>query len=149
MTSLARQAARVCGAPFGMVSLMEEHQQQFLACVGASRDPVNRDETFCAYCILQSEPMVVENALEDPRFKGNPHVLGDRNIRFYVGAPILDHGLPLGTVCVVDTEPHEVSSKCLLTIERLAQRASAVLQLRRMVADWQALDELLMPLVER
>lgn len=163
MKSIARQAAEACQVPYGMVSIMEETEQRFLACVGGSDDPVDRDETFCAYCILQSEPMVVENALEDPRFMNNPHVTGERSIRFYVGAPILDQGLPIGTLCVVDTKPHEVSSRGLLMVEKLADRAAAVLRIRRFCADvpgpyaptsrtaetLKALNELLMPLVER
>lgn len=163
MESIARQAARACQAPLAMVSLMEEHEQCFLACVGRGLEPVDRDETFCTHAILHSEPMVVEDALEDPRFKSNPHVLGGMGVRFYVGAPILDGGLPLGTVCVVDTKPRRATSQHLFAIEHLSGRAAAVLRLRRFISEQggpyapsdrvretlDTLNELLLPLVER
>jgi GAF domain-containing protein len=163
MESIARQAAAACQTPYAMVSLIDDSEQRFLSCVGFDREPVPRDETFCAYCMLQSEPMVVENALEDPRFQNNPRVLGGPQVRFYLGAPITDGGLPLGTVCVVDTHPREVTSKALLAVTRLADKAAAILQLRRMLTErngpyapsaytpesMERLNNLLMPLVER
>ena len=163
MRSLARQPADACGAPMAVVSLMEKDEQRFLACVGRGLGPTLREETFCAHCIFQSEPMVVQNTLDDARFRRDAHVTGGMKVRFYIGAPIVDGGLPLDTVCVVDTRPHEVSSRSLLIVERLAQRAASVLRLRRFVADQYgpfappaklraSLDELnalLIPLVER
>lgn len=50
--------------------------------------------------------MVVPDAREDARFKTNPLVLGFPFIRFYGGASIIIEGVKVGTLCLIDSQPH-------------------------------------------
>ena len=53
-----------------------------------------------------------ENAENDVRFRENPHVTGFPHIRFYAGAPVLiEPGLVLGTLCIIDTKPRALSDE--------------------------------------
>ena len=136
MMSVARKAAEICGVKVGMVSVMEEEEEWVVACVGTEIERVPRALSFCAHTILEADALVVEDASRDVRFLDNPFVRDEHHLRFYAGAPIFGStGLPLGAVCVADAEPNSLSSKGLLALRDLAATASAVLEIRLLLAD--------------
>ena len=99
-------AAALCDAPVSLVSLVEEREQVFLARTGIEVESTAREMSFCAHAMLGSDVMIVPDATLDPRFADNPLVTGEMNIRFYAGAPLIaDDGMPLGSLCVIDTRP--------------------------------------------
>ncbi|QDZ09234.1 PAS domain S-box protein [Sphingomonas panacisoli] len=100
-------AAALCGCPVSLVSLVEETRQTFIARSGIDITETPRDVSFCAHAMLGDEIMVVPDATDDPRFACNALVTGETNIRFYAGAPLVtEDGIPLGSLCVIDTVPH-------------------------------------------
>lgn len=106
LSQIVQFAAKLCGAPISLVSLVEEQRQRFLARAGLLTSETPRPTSFCAHAMMEREPMVVPDALLDPRFERNPLVTGEPKIRFYAGAPLLSaEGAPLGSLCVIDTEP--------------------------------------------
>ena len=73
------------------------------------------------------------DASTDPRFAGNPLVTETPRVRFYAGAPI-DNPLTvtrLGTICVMDRVPRELSESQLQGLRALARHAVNLLELRR------------------
>lgn len=110
--------------PMAAVSFMDEHRQWFKASVGLSHKMIPRKIAFCAYTIVQKEPIVVLDTLADSRFDHNPLVQGAADVRFYASAPILDPstGHAIGSVFVLDTRPRESCDVSIL--ERLAYAAS-------------------------
>lgn len=133
---LARLVAQVCDVPIALVSLVDARRQWFKARVGIEACETGRDEAFCAHAILSpGELMLVPDTLKDPRFCENPLVLGPPGIRFYAGAPIvLASGLPMGTLCAIDTRPREFWPWQLRTLPLLARRLARLLEERREAA---------------
>ena len=106
LSQITQFAAKLCAAPVALVSLVEEERQRFLARAGLEERETPRPTSFCAHAMLEPRPMVVPDAREDERFSANPLVTGHPYIRFYAGAPLVSHeGAPLGSLCVIDTEP--------------------------------------------
>ncbi|MGB7408947.1 MAG: GAF domain-containing protein [Pontixanthobacter sp.] len=106
LAQITQFAARLCEAPVALVSLVEEERQRFLARTGMQERETPRPVSFCAHAMLSAEPMVVEDASKDDRFETNPLVKGHPHIRFYAGAPLISHeGAPLGSLCVIDSDP--------------------------------------------
>jgi diguanylate cyclase (GGDEF)-like protein len=127
-------AAQICNVPVAIISLVDEHRQWFKSKVGLDVDETPRDVAFCAHAILQKglEPMIITDALLDPRFSDNPLVTGDPNIRFYAGAPLITKdNIALGTLCVIDQEPHELSNRQIEGLQALARQVALRLELQR------------------
>ncbi|MFN3353066.1 MAG: PAS domain-containing protein [Brevundimonas sp.] len=130
---LATLAARLCDAPIALVSLIDDTRQWFKARSGTELTHADRRVSFCEHAIRQSGVMVVPDAAADVRFAANPLVTGEPHIRFYAGAPIVTRsGLPLGSVCVIDTKPREgLTDVQRLALVTLAGQVMAQLDLRR------------------
>ncbi len=126
-------AAHEFDMPRAAISLVDADRQWFKAGIGLSGSESSRSESFCGHAILRDEPMVVPDALQDPRFADNPNVTQSPPVRFYAGAPLtLPSGHNVGTLCVFDEQPREMDEVGLailsvlrdLVVEELLRRES-------------------------
>jgi hypothetical protein len=132
---IVQLASQICGTPIALVSLVDRSRQWFKARVGLDATETPRDTSFCAHAILSEEPLVVQDTRHDARFAENPLVLGDPHIRFYAGVPLtLEHGLALGSLCVIDRVPRELTAAQLNALSLLAKQVVSELDLRRRLA---------------
>ena len=107
---LTRLVSRTFDVPIVLISLIDEDRQWFKSCVGLSIRETHRDLAFCSHALHEKDIMVIEDALQDPRFVANPLVTGPPHIRFYAGALIRStSGLPMGTLCLIDDIPRRLS----------------------------------------
>jgi hypothetical protein len=135
---VARLAADIFDAPIAVVNLIAEGRQWFKAEVGIGADELPLDVSICVHAILQPGIFVVPDTTKDDRFSSNPLVCGEPGLRFYAGALLeTPDGLPLGTVCVLDTtaRPEGITDRQRLTLEVLARQVMTQLELRRAVAE--------------
>ena len=99
---------------------------------------------FCAHAIAAKETLIVPDTFADDRFANNPLVTDDPNIRFYAGAPLrADRDQCLGTLCVIDRVPRELSDDQRRALEALSRQVMAQLELRRQLAEVKRLGGLL------
>ncbi len=128
---VAQVAAQLCNAPIAMVSLLDHDRQWFKSKIGIAPSQTPRENSFCAQTILGTEPLQVEDTTTDPRFADNPLVLGDPHIRFYAGAPLINpRGFGLGSLCVIDRQPRQLSPEQLSSLKLLAAQVVHHLELR-------------------
>ncbi len=104
---ISRIASRALAAPFALVTLLDADDQRFCASFGFDIDTTPRADSFCNYAIIAPDDvLVVPDAHLDPKFAGVPFVTGTPYIRFYAGVAVKSPGgQPIGTVCVLDTQP--------------------------------------------
>ncbi|MFI4882239.1 MAG: ATP-binding protein [Phycisphaerales bacterium JB064] len=132
-------ACHLCDTPIALISLLDESRQWFKSRIGLEVPETPRDHAFCSHAILQNEPLVIPDATADPRTCENPLVTGHPHIRFYAGVPlVVDHGIALGTLCVIDTRPREVTPDQIEFLKALARQAASQIRIRQTAC---ALDE--------
>jgi len=129
---LTELAARICEAPIAMISLVDENRQWFKSKIGITLGETSRDISFCAYAITQPGLFIVPDAAQDRRFANHPFVISEPNIRFYAGAPLITpDGHALGTLCVLDKVPRELTHDQRQALRILAHHVVSQLELRR------------------
>lgn len=129
---LTRLAARICTVPISLINLIDQERQWLKSMVGWEQPETSYEIAFCAQTILQSEPFVVPDTLADQRFATNLLVTEAPHIRFYAGVPLVSpEGDALGTLCVMDVVPRELSLEQLESLQDLGQQVITQLELRR------------------
>jgi anti-anti-sigma regulatory factor/PAS domain-containing protein len=129
---LMRLASYICGSPIAMISLVDEERQWFKARMGLEMTETPRSESFCGQAIKYHDVLIVPDALEDERFAHLPFVTGEKRIRFYAGAPLIDpRGNALGTICVMDSQPRVLTSDQIDALRTLSHEVITQLEMRQ------------------
>ncbi|MBK0064153.1 MULTISPECIES: GAF domain-containing sensor histidine kinase [unclassified Acinetobacter] len=132
LDDLVQLASRICEAPVSIISLIDENRSWFKSSYGVPRGEVERKYSICSHAILQKDIFVIEDTLLDERFHDNPAVRGDLSIRFYAGAPLTTcDGFNLGTLCVLDSKPRQLSEHQYQALSVLATQVVQQFELRK------------------
>lgn len=110
LDAITRLAASVCNTPTALITLIDDNRQWFKSAIGIDGTETKRETSFCHHAIQYDGIYEVRNALENPLFVNNPNVTEQPYIRFYAGSPLVtSEGYALGTLCVVDSVPREMT----------------------------------------
>ncbi len=132
---LVRLAAHICDVPISAVSLIDADRQWFKSIHGLDAQETPREVAFCAHTILGADLLIVPDAQADPRFADNSLVTGSPHIRFYAGAPLItDDGHALGSLCVIDRVPRQLTPAQLSALRALGRQARVLLEMGRRLA---------------
>ena len=126
---LTRMACKLFNVDIALVSLVDDDRQWFKSRCGLDVEQTSRSASFCAHTILENEVLLVPDTYLDPRFHDNPLVLGTPFIRFYAGFPIYLKGSPIGTFCIIDSQPRPVPVPDLRHLVEFAQLVTDELML--------------------
>ncbi len=134
---IAELAAQICGCPVGLVNVIADSQEWLKARYGLPPNLAYLPRgTMCSTAICQSDLLTVPDLTKDERFADQAGVTGEPHFRFYCGMPLINtEGYALGTVCVFDFEPRELTFEQSESLRRLSGQTMAQLELRRKVIE--------------
>ncbi len=128
---LTAMAVRLFKVPISIVSIVDSDRIWFKSYVGLDASEIGRDPGLCASAILQDDVWLIVDAKTDPCVLANPLVASDFGLRFYAGAPLKTaDGFHLGTICIIDKQPRQLSDEEKLTLQDLAAIVMSELELR-------------------
>lgn len=128
---LASLAARLAATPAAAISFLDDKRQWFKSCLGIELDETPRTVAFCDYTIRGTQPFIVKDALQDPRFATSPLVIEPPHIRAYLGLPlIVANGAALGALTVLDHQARLWTDDQIAALKLLARQVVSQLELR-------------------
>ncbi|MBB4086734.1 sensor domain-containing phosphodiesterase [Sphingomonas carotinifaciens] len=126
---ITRMASQIFGLPVAAVSLTDWDRQWFKSRVGVDHCSIPRDKAPCAQVAESTEPLVIEDMAANPCYADS--VLGRAGTRFYAGAPLItSDGYGLGALCVLGSEPRQISSTELSALVDLAAMVMVQIELQ-------------------
>ncbi len=133
---LCRLAARLCDAPLAALNFIDDEREWFKAEIGFGVREIPLGSSPCMHALLEDETLVVPDTLEDARFANHPNFASGPKLRFYAGAVIRSpDGFALGTVCVLDHRPRQLTPEQLDDLRVVARQVVTLLELRRQTAE--------------
>ena len=126
---LASAAAEIMKAPIGLVSLVAEDRQFFKSSTSGSGAFAAECETplthsLCRHAVAALEPLILPDPRAHPEFRSHPAVQ-ELDIAAYAGIPVvLQDGSAIGTVCVLDDQPHAWDREQIDALHALARDAA-------------------------
>ena len=137
-------AAQICQVPIALISLVDKERQWFKSHYGLEARETPRQFAFCAHAILDKETFIVPDSSLDERFFDNPLVTGAPNVNFYAGVPLVLSGSKqaVGTLCVIDNTPRELSPEQQRALEALSRQVVSQLELRLKIRELKEMDNI-------
>ena len=126
---ITRMAAQLFNLPIAAVSLTDSDRQWFKSKYGISHDSIPRIKAPCATVADTGGLLIVPDLRDDPYFADSG--LAEAGIRFYAGAPLRTReGYCLGAMCVLGTEPRQVTPEESQSLQDLATIVMAQIELQ-------------------
>lgn len=126
--------AHITDMPVSLISLVDKDEVWFKSAHGLDITSSSRDVSFCSYAIgVEENYLILENLKEHPDFAEHPYVISKKNpIHFYAGFCLLDsNGYALGTLCVIDHKPNQISEKQITALKVLAKQVVMLIELNK------------------
>jgi signal transduction histidine kinase len=132
--ALTELAAYICDVPVSLLNLIDESRQWSKSIHGLGEDAreVPRNQTVCQYTILGKDTVEVQDLAKDERFSSFSYVVSEPNLKYYLGAPLINpDGYAIGAICVLDYKAREMSEEQKNALKILSSEVMARLELRR------------------
>nr|WP_246305660.1 GAF domain-containing sensor histidine kinase [Nocardioides marinisabuli] len=131
LVALVDIAAQVADVPLATINLITDVAQHQIATKGFDASVCSREDSMCNVVLHEGAPVVVADASKDPRFADNPFVTGEiGEVRFYATHQLVSpQGVVIGTLCVFDTVPREITDDQERALVELAERVVDLLEL--------------------
>ena len=126
---ITRMASQLFDLPIAAISLTDSDRQWFKSRVGVDHWEIPRDRAPCGEVADTTRAVLIPDLRDHPCYRDS--LLAQSGIRFYAGAPLITReGFCLGAMCVLGTEPRQVSEQEQAALTDLAAMVMAQVELQ-------------------
>jgi signal transduction histidine kinase len=133
--ALTALAAQLCQCPASLISIVDATHVWSKSGYGlpsGNQGPLPRDLFMCSSTVSGCDIVVIPDCSKDERFARSPVVAGPPHVRFYCGMPLINpDGHALGSFCIMDFRPRELTPEQADVLRKLARQAASLMELRR------------------
>jgi len=121
----------ICDVPISLITLLDKDRNFLKSHFGVPFNQSPRNISFCGHAInSESQVTIIEDARKDERFIDNPLVSEFQAI-FYAGASLIDsNGFKLGTLCVYDHKPRQLTTQQIDALVALSKQVVKLFEQR-------------------
>ena len=129
---LTKLAAQICATPYAAITFIVRERTFYKSKIGFTDEDAPGVLGFCHYGTLYQDLFIVPDTMQDERFASNQMVIGEAQVRFYAGIPLMtQEGHALGMLCVLDRAPRQLTKEQGDALRVLASEVVTELELRR------------------
>ena len=127
---ITRMVCRLLDVPIAVFNLIDQDRQYYKSVRGLPVTEAALPGALCTHTIHEDRILLLPDAGQDERFHDNPFITGEYlNIGFYAGCPVrTPDGMPVGTLCAIDTQPRDMTAEQLETLHDLASMVETELR---------------------
>ncbi|MDX1271862.1 GAF domain-containing sensor histidine kinase [Bizionia paragorgiae] len=118
--------------PMSLITLLDADRNFLKSHFGVPFNEAPRDLSFCGHAIMSEDDIfIIEDSRKDERFHDNP-IVKEHQAIFYAGVPLMNpEGFPLGTLCVFDTKPRQLTALQKQVLIAMAKQVVNLFELRK------------------
>ncbi|WP_342644506.1 ATP-binding protein [Mucilaginibacter sp. CSA2-8R] len=141
---IASLAASICQVPIALISLVDRDRQWFKSKHGIAVTETPLGQSLCAQAIQSTDDIfIIDDTRSNQRFSHIAITDTETPFIFYAGVPLINNeGFALGTLCVADDHPRELTGQQKQSLKILARQVMDKLELRRKVIQLQEAGQL-------
>ncbi len=131
---IARLAAYLCKTPICWISLLDDRREFFISQFGFEIGEIPIERSFYPPSNQDKNNILeIRDTREEEGFKEHPFVTSKPHIVHYTGLPlIIDSGIRVGTICVIDKKARKLNEEQLSSLEVLAQQLVHLFELHKL-----------------
>ncbi|MGV3642239.1 MAG: ATP-binding protein [Adhaeribacter sp.] len=130
--AITRLACYICGTEISLISLVDQNRQWFKSCTGIKLTETGLETSICKYTLHSPDLLEIPDIHTQTLFPDLHQYLGDGQLRFYAGAPLITpEGQHIGALCVVDSHPKTLDAEQKQALVMLSRQVISLLELRR------------------
>lgn len=128
LDQVAHLAAQMCGVPVALLGFVDSERYHIKANYRWGVAMLPREGSFCSAVIGERQPLVVNDAAQDPRFRELAVVAAEPRVRFYAGVPLIARGGEVvGVLEVYDRQPRQLRLDQIDALQTFAAQAMTLL----------------------
>ncbi len=129
---ITRLACYIFKKPIALITFIDSSGVFIKSQHGIHIENYARHDSICRFTVEENRLLVIPDTLLDSRTINLSRVLTDPKIRFYAGTPLISpDGHPLGSLCIMDIVPGNITQDDQQTLSDLADEVVAHLEARK------------------